>query len=138
LTDDSGAGSVLPSPTTHAIDDFSLTFQKQIDLIDTKSISDRSPGIVSPSGTSKDLPLEELEFGSFGPGFWAKGLHDGNINKDEQSTFQSQQQHPHSDSTMRTGVSVSQTEPHPVNSSTSGSSSREAISKRHHADEPQR
>ena len=110
-----------------------------MDLIDAKGSSDRSLGIVSPSSNSKDLPLEELEFGSFGPGFLAKGLHDANINKDGQFIFQSQQQLLHSDSSLPIeGISISQAQLHPLNSSTSGSSSREVTSKGHHTDEPQR
>ena len=119
--DDSVLGGVSSIP---------IIFQKQIDLGDSNS---------GTNGRSLHLPLEKLEFGSFGPGFLAKGLHDANINKDGQFIFQSQQQLLHSDSSLPIeGISISQAQLHPLNSSTSGSSSREVTSKGHHTDEPQR
>ena len=107
-----------------------ITSQKQIDLSDSNS---------GTAGRSLDLPLEKLEFGSFGPGFLTQGLYDVNINKDAMSTSQSHVNRSlHGDTSEVTTIAISQGQGHSVNHNKSGPDGCEAILKGHHDDQNKR
>ena len=122
-TDDSVLGGVSSIP---------ITFQKQVDLSVSNSGTD---------GRSLDLPLEKLEFGSFGPGFLTQALYDVNINKDAMSTSQSHVNRSlHGDTSEATTNAIlnSQGQGHSLNHKKSGPDGCEAILKGHHNDQNKR
>eukprot|EP00250_Pteridium_aquilinum_P008497 c17993_g1_i1 orf=290-3292(-) len=83
FTEDAALGNELQSLPMNTADNFAHSPQRHVDSrlsgdqrLTTMDWSPRSPdaAIVPTSGNNKDLPLEKLEIGSFGPGFLAKGL----------------------------------------------------------------
>lgn len=94
LTED----GVLQSPTMGTVENFAHSPQRHVDneLSGDHRLMELSPRsldstISSASGNSRDLPLEKLEFGSFGPGFLAQGLQKASCN--ERAECVSQNQH---------------------------------------------
>ena len=122
--DDSVLGGVSSIP---------IIFQKQIDLGDSNS---------GTNGRSLHLPLEKLEFGSFGPGFLTQGLYDVNTNKDAMSTSQSHVNRSlhgdTSESTTTIAISISQGQGHSLNHNKSGPGVSKAILKGHRNDQNKR
>ncbi|KAH7441182.1 hypothetical protein KP509_03G027900 [Ceratopteris richardii] len=91
-TEDTASGNVH-SATMSVPDDFSVLLQGHVEdgperlpVLDHVTRS-RESGLVPASQSNKDISIESLEFGSFGPGFLAGGLQSLSESKEHVESF---------------------------------------------------